>query len=73
MAAGSTYTPIATTTLGTAQSSVSFSSFSGYTDLVLVSSTKAATSDQNIAVRFSSDAVVLREGKYILKQSKLLR
>ncbi len=35
MAAGSTYTPIATTTLGSSQSSVTFSSFSGYTDLVL--------------------------------------
>lgn len=31
----STYTPIATSTLGSSQSSVSFSSFSGYTDLVL--------------------------------------
>jgi len=37
MAAGSTYTPIATTTLGSAQASVTFSSISGsYTDLVLV-------------------------------------
>ena len=36
MAAGSTYTPIATTTLGSAQSSISFSSFSGYTDLIVI-------------------------------------
>lgn len=37
MAAGATYTQIATTTLGSAQSSVTFSSISGsYTDLVLV-------------------------------------
>jgi hypothetical protein len=36
MAAGLTYTPIYTTTLGSAQSSVSFSSFGGYTDLILV-------------------------------------
>jgi hypothetical protein len=36
MAAGSTYFPIATTTLGSAQSSVSFSSFAGYTDLVVI-------------------------------------
>ena len=37
MAAGSTYTPIATTTLGSAQADVTFSSISGsYTDLVLI-------------------------------------
>jgi hypothetical protein len=36
MAAGSTYTPIATTTLGSSQSTVTFNSFAGYTDLVLV-------------------------------------
>jgi hypothetical protein len=37
MAAGSTYTPIATTTLGSAQASYTFSSIAGtYTDLILV-------------------------------------
>lgn len=36
MAAGSTYTPIYSTTLVSAQSSVTLNSFSGYTDLVLV-------------------------------------
>jgi hypothetical protein len=36
MAAGSTYTPIATTTLGSTNSTITFSSFSGYTDLVLI-------------------------------------
>lgn len=37
MAAGSTYTPIATTTLGSNQNTVTFSSISGsYTDLVLI-------------------------------------
>jgi hypothetical protein len=41
LAAGATYYPIATTTLGSAQSSVTFSSISGsYTDLVLVISGK---------------------------------
>jgi hypothetical protein len=40
MAAGATYTTLATTTLSSAQSSVTFSSISGtYTDLVLVVST----------------------------------
>lgn len=43
MAAGSTYTPIATQTLGTAASSVTFSSISGsYTDLRLVISGTAS-------------------------------
>ena len=55
MAAGSTYTPIATTTLGSAQSSVTFNSFSGYTDLVLIANTTAA-GNQNILLRFNSDS-----------------
>jgi hypothetical protein len=48
MAAGSTYTPIATQTLSSAQSSVTFSSISGsYTDLVLVCAWKAATTNNS--------------------------
>jgi hypothetical protein len=44
MAAGSTYTPIATTTLGSAQASYTFSSISGsYTDLRLVMNIKSTT------------------------------
>lgn len=49
MAAGVTYTPIATTTLGSAQTSYTFSSISGsYTDLVLVYQTRA--SSQNVYI-----------------------
>jgi len=55
MAAGSTYTPIATTTLGSAQASVSFSSFSGYTDLVLVCVATTASDDQFLSIRFNGD------------------
>ena len=47
MAAGSTYSPIATTTLSTTQTEVNFTSISGsYTDLVLIvsGSTTSATS-----------------------------
>jgi hypothetical protein len=43
MPAGSTYTPIATTTLGSAQADVTFNSFSGYTDLVLVANVQLAS------------------------------
>lgn len=47
MAAGNTYTPIATTTLSSATGSVTFSSIPGsYTDLVLISSIKSNTANQ---------------------------
>ena len=56
MAAGSTYTPIATTTLGSAASSVTFSSISGsYTDLILITNPSSATTDQSIYVQFNAD------------------
>ena len=46
MAAGSTYTPIATTTLGSAQSSVTLSSIpSTYTDLIVVIAGSNSTSE----------------------------
>ena len=55
MAAGSTYTPIATTTLGSATNSVTFSSISGsYTDLVLVANLSATTT-ANIYFRVNGD------------------
>jgi hypothetical protein len=56
MAAGSTYTPIATTTLGSSATSVDFSSFSGYTDLVLIVSAKAVSSADDLGLRFNSDS-----------------
>lgn len=46
MPAGSTYTPIATTTLGSAQADITFSSIAGtYTDLVLVLYGRASRAD----------------------------
>lgn len=55
MAAGATYTQIATNTLGSAASSVTFSSISGaYTDLVLVYSGSQASQD-NFTLQFNSD------------------
>lgn len=55
MPAGSTYTPIATTTLGSAVSSYTFSSIpSTYTDLLIVGNGKLA-SDSTLAIRFNGD------------------
>ena len=51
----STYTPIATTTLGSAQATVDFNSISGsYTDLVLVMNVKGSTTNY-CQLRFNSD------------------
>jgi hypothetical protein len=53
MAAGSTYTPIATTTLGSASSSVTFSSIAGiYTDLRLIMQLKS-TAGGSLQLRFN--------------------
>ena len=52
-----TYEPIATTTLGSTATTVSFTSIPGtYTDLVLVTSIKAATTNTNQWMRFNSDS-----------------
>lgn len=57
MAAGSTYTPIATTTLGSAAAGITFSSISGsYTDLYIVISGAIASADNEIRIRFNSDS-----------------
>jgi hypothetical protein len=51
-----TYEPIATNTLGTAASSVSFSSISGsYTDLVLVISARGTTAATSTSVYFTTN------------------
>jgi hypothetical protein len=54
----STYEPIATTTLGSAASSVTFSSISSsYTDLVLIISGRStrASTDDSLYIQFNSD------------------
>ena len=57
MAAGSTYTPIATTTLGSSASSYTFSSIpSTYTDLVLVTTSKTTSGSNDAIIRFNSDS-----------------
>jgi hypothetical protein len=56
MAAGVTYTPLTTSTLGSNANSVTFSSISGsYTDLLLVCSDLGAQSAQTIYVQANSD------------------
>jgi len=60
MAAGATYTPIATQTLSSNQNTVTFSSISGiYTDLVLIATRKysnVGTGAENTFIRFNSDS-----------------
>ena len=56
MAAGKTYEPIATQTLGASATSVTFSSIpSTYTDLVLVLVAKTTSSGQNLYINFNND------------------
>lgn len=57
MPAARTYEPIATTTLGSTATTVSFTSIPGtYTDLVLVTSIKATSANTNQWMRFNSDS-----------------
>lgn len=52
-----TYEPIATQTLTSSASSVTFSSIPGtYTDLVLVFAGTSVTGSQNVGIRFNSDS-----------------
>lgn len=56
MAAGVTYEPIATTTLGSSTATISFSSISGsYTDLRLVFTGAVLFSNSDLRIRFNSD------------------
>jgi hypothetical protein len=56
MAAGSTYEPIETTTLGSAQATVTFNSFSGYTDLVMVFNGLVSVNTAAAWVQFNGDS-----------------
>lgn len=52
-----TYEPIATTTLGSAQASVTFSSISGsYTDLIIICQVAFDPAANELRLRFNSDA-----------------
>jgi len=54
MAAGSTYTPIATQTLGSATATVTFSSLGSYTDIVLIFNGTMSSAAQ-VMFRLNSD------------------
>lgn len=57
MPAGSTYTPLATTTLGSDTADITFSSISGsYTDLVVIGNVGASTTDSAVTLRLNSDS-----------------
>lgn len=56
MAAGNTYVALASTTLSSTSSSVSFSSISGaYTDLVIICNTSITTGTTNLNLRYNLD------------------
>lgn len=56
MPAGATYTPLATTTLGSATTSYTFSSISGsYTDLVVIFSGKQGTATDFFSIQVNGD------------------
>ena len=57
MAAGATYTPLATTTLGSSSASVTFSSIPGsYTDLVIAMSLSSTANDSDYSyIRYNGD------------------
>ena len=66
MAAGATYEPIATTTLGSAATSITFSSISGsYTDIVLVIDGTLSTSDWTLGLQCNSDTSALYSATYV--------
>jgi hypothetical protein len=57
MAAGSTYTPLATNTLSSNQASVTFSSIAGtYTDLVLIVSSQQSPTFNTQYIRYNGDS-----------------
>jgi hypothetical protein len=67
MAAGSTYTPIATTTLGSAAASYTFSSIpSTYTDLILVVNGSTSSTNIDYGLRFNSDSGSNYSRTYVL-------
>ena len=71
MAAGATYEPIATTTLGSATNSITFSSIPAtYTDLRLIVVYTASTG-YGTSLRFNADTATNYSGTYLVGQASL--
>jgi hypothetical protein len=69
MAAGNTYTPLATQTLGSATATVTFSSISGsYTDLVLIANF-GLTAGDDLWLRFNGDTTAIYSSTRLLGAS----
>jgi uncharacterized protein YfaP (DUF2135 family) len=67
MAAGSTYTPIATTTASGSQNTITFSSIpSTYTDLVLVTQTSYSANGVSLGMKINSDGSSSYSYTYLL-------
>lgn len=65
MAAGSTYTPIATTTLGSAAASYTFSSIPGtYTDLVIIAN-GLGSANTGVGMQFNGDTANNYSGTFV--------
>lgn len=63
MAAGATYTPIASTTIGTAVASYTFSSIPAtYTDLVLIVNNKLVSGSASLRIQFNGDTATNYSG-----------
>ena len=63
----STYTPIATTTLGSSTATVTFSSIAGtYTDLVLICNIAQAAGNNSLRIRYNSDTGTNYSRTYLL-------
>jgi len=67
MAAGSTYTPLTTTTLGSAQADITFSSISGsYTDLVIVARGTTTVAVSVLGAQYNGDTGTNYSKTYLL-------
>lgn len=67
MAAGSTYTPIATTTLGSAAASYTFSSIpSTYTDLVIIANYTTSVANLDFRIQVNGDTGTNYSNTYLL-------